>query len=146
MAELRPKRLRVLLEPALSWAAILQPVPLHRARTVIRGPKVWTHLDGRDYEFRDRLRLLWRLDGYGRSPLEGDLECHLTFAGSSKGRHPRPDLSNLVKAIEDAGNPERGWGGLWGDDAQIRAIFAEISAWGPDVTPRIDLSVWRYVE
>jgi Holliday junction resolvase RusA-like endonuclease len=140
------------LEPALSWSAVIQPVPLHRSRIVFAQRKTWAYNEDVDKVFRDELRQLWNLAGFGRrsfTPLEGDLIVHMTFAGRTQGRrHQRPDVSNLLKAVEDAGNPHPrgGWRGLWGDDRQIRVLAGQIAAWGSDVTPRIDLDVWRYGE
>jgi Holliday junction resolvase RusA-like endonuclease len=139
---------RAVIEPVLSWSAIVQPVPLHRARSSVRGGvRMVHHLTDSDYAFRDELRMLWKLAGFGRRPLEGDLVVRMIFAGSSaRGRSKRPDITNLLKAVEDAGNPQDGWRGLWQDDAQIREITGRVAAWGRDVNPRIDIDVWRFAE
>lgn len=138
-------------EPVLQWAAVIQPVPLHRSRVTFHGRhgRIGSYLSKADYVFRDELRSLWNLAGYGRrsfTPLQGDLVVAMAFSGATEGRrHQRPDLTNLLKAVEDAGNPDPrgGWRGLWGDDGQIRVLSGQIIAWGPRVTPRIDLDVWR---
>lgn len=138
-------------EPALSWSARIQPVPLHRARVVFAGPRVRSHLPDADHVYRRDLRTLWRLARI-REPLEGDLGLAMRFRGSStdplnaRARWNRPDLSNLVTAVEDAGNPDprSGWEGLWGDDRQVLVIVAEIELWKkhlPD--PLVALDVWR---
>lgn len=132
--------LQVEAEPALSWSAVIEPVPLARPRVTRYG----TYLPDADRVYREELWMLWRLAGFARrtfEPLRGDLFVALTFAGSSSRR---PDLSNLVKAIEDAANPSNdgGWRGLWIDDVQIVELYARIRDWGRGVSPRIDLDIW----
>lgn len=125
-------------EPALLWAAEIQPVPLHRAR--VRRARAY--LPEADQVFRDDLRMLWRAAGLGKTPLTGDLGVVMTFAG---GTDRRPDLTNLLKAVEDAANPssDRGWLGLWEDDSQVRTLLGEITAWGRGVRPFVTLEAWR---
>jgi len=124
----------------LSWSGVVEPVPLARPRVTRYG----RYLPDADRAFREELWMCWRLAGFAKrtfQPLQGDLLIGLTFAGSTKRR---PDLSNLVKAVEDAANPspDGGWQGLWLDDSQIVELIAQIEDWGPKVTARIDLDVW----
>jgi Holliday junction resolvase RusA-like endonuclease len=113
-----------------------------------RSPR--TYLTDADEVFRAEIRTRWRVAKLDRRPLDGDLRVHMLFAGNSvpsKGRHaPQPDVSNLIKAVEDAGNPneELGWGGLWGDDRQIRCVKGELREWGRGVRPLISLRVWSW--
>lgn len=126
--------------PDLSWSGELQPVPLQRAR-VVRDHAYTTE---RDKVFRSDLQTLWRFAGI-RTPLSGDLAVWMTFAGRDHAingqRWRRPDLSNLIKAVEDAGNRV-----LWLDDRQITTIVAVLAEWGPDVTPEVALKVWRLAD
>lgn len=123
--------------PELWWRGELQPVPLHRSRVVFHGRRVWSHLEPADQVYRDELRTLWRASGI-RAPLRGPLGCVMAFAGR-RGR--RPDLTNLLKAVEDAGN-----GFLWEDDCQIRLLLGWIEGWGPEVEPFVEVAAWRLGE
>lgn len=136
--------------PVISWAAELLPVALHRARSASHGGRSMTYMVDEDRVYRGNLRQLWALDGFGADPIDGPLAVICTFAGDARDRlgRPRraPDLSNLLKAVEDAANPEpRGgpWRGLWHDDSQIKACFGHITGWGPGVAPGVGLHVWR---
>ncbi len=131
---------------AVSWAGELQPVPLHRARVRFDRFRTYAYTRDVDAVYRDELRMRWRaahLVSSRRPPLEGDLAAVLTFAGNSRGNRRRPDATNLAKAVEDAANPSAGWRGLWLDDRQVVLELAWISAWGPDVQPRVTLDLWR---
>jgi Holliday junction resolvase RusA-like endonuclease len=130
--------------PLLSWSGRVQPVPLHRARVVFAGRSPRTYLTDADEVHRAELRVLWRrLRRDVALPLAGPLALLVTFAGNSRDRldrrhhYPRPDATNLLKAIEDAGN-----GHLWVDDRQIEIPIAHLRAWGPDVRPFVALDVW----
>lgn len=134
--------------PAISWGSSLQPVPLHRARVVLPGGRIKSHghLEDADLDYREELRILWLAARLGRRPLDGDLLVAMTFIGrTGPRRRQRPDLSNLVKAVEDAGNPTRdgGWRGLWNDDAQIAQELVGIVDWRPGAQPLVTLDVWR---
>lgn len=131
--------------PAIRWTYPLQPEPLRRPR-VDRGRG---HLTDEDQTYRDTLIALWRAAKLVEPmhPLEGDLFLALAFAGNTKlggtKRAPRPDRTNLEKAIEDAGNPSLGWWGLWNDDSQIVMGLSRVLDWGPDVRPFVSLEVWE---
>jgi Holliday junction resolvase RusA-like endonuclease len=132
--------------PVLSWSGDLQPVPLHRSRVVVSARRSWAYNVEADKVYRDELRMLWLAARLGRSPLEGDLAVRMTFAGRRSARSRiRPDLTNLVKAVEDAANPvpRGGWRGLWEDDRQVRVLVSEITAWAPEASPQVTLEVWR---
>lgn len=130
-------------EPAIAWHGQIQPVPLHRPQTVQfgrnqRGARTITHPN--DLAFRTELEFHWwskRL-----KILEGPLAVAMEFSGSTvtrQGRRaPRPDLSNLVKAVEDAGN-----GVLWEDDRQIMQLAAAIRRWDRQAQPLVALWVWQ---
>lgn len=67
----------------------------------------------------------WELKSQGAVPIDGALSVSMAFIlakpKSAKRDKPtvKPDLSNLAKAIEDAGN-----GILWHDDSQIVSLTA----------------------
>ena len=133
-------------EPVLTWRGAIQPVPLHRSRVVVTGRRSWAYNVEADQVYRSDLRVLWLADRLGRRPLEGDLGVCITFAGRAGARtRQRPDLTNLLKAVEDAANPDPrgGWRGLWNDDGQVRLLLGEISAWNPDVEPFVSIAIWR---
>lgn len=93
--------------------------------------------------FRADLRESWTVFRVKpKTPIEGRLAIELRFAGSSRSwsgrRANEPDVSNVLKAVEDAGNAF-----LWIDDRQIKAIRAELVAWGKAVKPWISLRIWR---
>jgi Holliday junction resolvase RusA-like endonuclease len=120
------------------WRGELQPVPLHRARVVLSGRRSWAYKVASDETFRATLQTMW-LPKRPKPPLAGALDVTMRFSGKAT-RGGQPDLSNLVKAIEDAGN-----GLLWADDKQIRHLEAEIVAWGSGTQPLIEIEVreWR---
>lgn len=135
--------------PALVWRGDIQPVPLHRSRVVVTGPRSWAYNVEADQIYRSDLRVLWLADRLGRRPLEGDLGVCITFAGRASARtRRRPDLTNLLKAVEDAANPDPrgGWRGLWNDDGQVRLLLGEIQAWGPHVDPFVSIAIWSLDE
>jgi Holliday junction resolvase RusA-like endonuclease len=134
-----------LSEPAIAWRGDLQPVPLHRSRVVVTGRRSWAYNVEADKVYRSELRFLWLAARLGRSPLAGDVAVRMTFAGRRSTRSRiRPDLTNLLKAVEDAANPDLagGWRGLWVDDRQVRVLVGEITGWAPDVRPQVTLEVW----
>jgi Holliday junction resolvase RusA-like endonuclease len=129
-------------EPPLSWSGSIQPVGLHRARVAPDRYRGHGYLERPDRDFREELQGLWMAARLVR-PLTEELAVVMTFAGCSRvPRRPRarrscPDLTNLLKAVEDAGNRF-----LWVDDKQIRILLGHIVAWGPDVTPWITVDAW----
>lgn len=136
-------------DPVLEWAGEIQPVPLHRAKVVIEhryNRRSHGYLPDADHDFRRELQQLWMVERVVRNPLRGDLYVAMTFAGCSvrrdaigRRRHlPRPDKTNLEKAIEDAGN-----GFLWADDAQIRGGMGYIVEWSEEARPLVTIDVWR---
>lgn len=122
--------------PAIVWEASIDPVPLGRARVVFARSRTFAHMPERDVVYRNDLRVLWRAARLVRRPLQGDLIVAMTFAGRSR---QRPDVSNLAKAVEDAGN-----GQLWDDDRQIRTLHVEIVDWGRGVRPLVRIEIWPY--
>lgn len=133
----------------ISWRGDLQPIPLHRARVVFTGKRTMAYSPELDQVYRTDLQARWRYERAApRTPLEGPLAVTLRFAGatrvpdtrSARGwrQAARPDLTNVVKAVEDAAN-----GVLWVDDRQVVALDASIVAWGRDVRPFVALAVWR---
>lgn len=95
-----------------------RPVIQQRARTFTNGGKVITW----DPTKKDRASLaqsllVGRQRGGLYSPYECELSLKVSFFYAPKGR--RPDLSNMLKALEDSGNKV-----LWLDDHQIIHIDA----------------------
>lgn len=135
--------------PALSWSDTIQPVPLHRARVAIytgKPARAKAYLTDADEQFRIELQQRWMVARVAREPLEGELLVTMSFTGCSllrdrigrRRRLRRPDLSNLVKSLEDAGN-----GHLWVDDGQIRILVAELAGWSERSKPNITVHAWR---
>lgn len=136
--------------PVIAWRGEIQPVPLHRARVTFRGSgRVSSYLPDADKNYRTELQQLWVEDRLQkREPVEEPLLVVMTFAGRSRYRPPgyrrsirrrQPDLTNLLKAVEDAGN-----GFLWKDDSQIELLVGEIVAWGDEVVrPEVMVLAWR---
>ncbi len=133
--------------PAISWRGELQAVPLHRARVVFggrRGMAVHAYKADVDEVYRQDLRMMWGAAGL-RGPLIGSLALVLTFAGRRPRNGRRPDVTNLVKAVEDAGNPSRdgGWPGLWNDDGQIELELVHLRRWDKHTRPLVSMDIWR---
>lgn len=112
--------------------------PSRRPRFARMGKGVRTYKDPRDAAYQDRVALFFE-QAIGRAdygfPLRGPVLLTADFyrappksmsrhrlAEALDGEHlpsTRPDLSNLVKAIEDALN-----GAAFGDDGQVASIRA----------------------
>lgn len=127
-------------EPMLiAWRCPIQPRPYKRALS--RGGQRWT--DHREAAYRLELQTLWangrRRGRLPRTPIDVPIAVAFTFAGTSSRKRngaPRPDLSNLVKSVEDAGN-----GVLWTDDRLIVELHASMT-WGIDVAPFVAVEAW----
>ncbi|MGH2663664.1 MAG: RusA family crossover junction endodeoxyribonuclease [Actinomycetota bacterium] len=128
-------------EPVLRWAGDIQPVALSRARVTFKGRGASAHNEEKDVQFRKDLQTLWRNARLVSEPLEDRLLVVMTFQGKSRTplgqRLNEPDLTNLLKAVEDAGNKH-----LWRDDRQIKFLVGELVAWGADVEPLVMISAW----
>ena len=107
-----------------------RPVPLERHR-MNRGR---AYLPKRSADWRRGAQLIMKAAMRGRKPLEGPLILMVTAAWKNPKSGPNknanlhtiaPDASNILKAVEDAGN-----GILWKDDCQIWAV--EMSKIYPD--------------
>jgi Holliday junction resolvase RusA-like endonuclease len=131
-------------EPAVAWHGQIQPVPLHRPQTVQfgrnqRGARTIPHMN--DVAFRSELQIAWFQARLDRSPLEGPLAVVMEFSGNTvtrwNKRAPRPDLSNLIKSVEDAAN-----GVLWDDDRNVMQLVASIRRWDKDAQPLVALWIW----
>lgn len=104
----------------------INPVPLGRPR-VTNGR---TYTPPRSAEFQEAFR--WRLLEAGvRRPITEPLVLTLTFWRHHTGNN-RGDLSNLIKAVEDAGN-----GFLWTDDRLIVELHARLADAGSQVVGRV---------
>lgn len=114
--------------PVELWFRILgRPVPKARARVTRHG----VYTPDRTVDAENNLRLEFRRSGY--QPLEGPVHLELWFAFAKPAFWPKarrlapqdewhtvkPDLDNLVKLVQDAGN-----GLLWRDDVQVVRVTA----------------------
>jgi Holliday junction resolvase RusA-like endonuclease len=128
---------------ALTFDIDLNPIPLGRPQFV-RGRAI---MPARSLDWRKAYRTL--LAGQlPRAPLDGLLDVRMRFWRRCRSVMDRGDLSNLVKAVEDACNPEKdrrtglvGWPGVWCDDRQIIRLDAEIVESGPKIDGRVLLHV-----
>jgi len=125
------RRVQVVINLALD----VNPVPQGRAVVVRReGARPTAFTPDRTAAFYEEFR--WACRGAGvRRPVQGQIALTLRLWRRAQASH-RGDLSNMIKAIEDAGN-----GFLWDDDRQIDRINAEIVAWGPAVRGRIEIEI-----
>lgn len=95
-----------------------RPVIQKRPRTFVRGgrPITWDPT-GIERKALSQELLAGRQRCHVYSPLKSELTLRVSFFYAPKGR--RPDLSNMLKALEDSGNTI-----LWNDDHQIIHIDA----------------------
>lgn len=110
------------------------PVPLERAR---KGKgDVW-YLPNRSREFRERVQTAWLVEGrldLGDQPLA--LTATFVFEAGKQG-----DLSNCVKAIEDALQDQGGGRLCFRDDAQVVQIAARRAIAGADEEPHSEIEL-----
>lgn len=124
----------------------LNPQPLERARVITNAHGTHAHTPTRSRRFYDEVRTHLSLRiGLRRLPLfpDGHLAVTFTFWRRCRSDADRGDLSNMVKAVEDACNPATRdhWPGLWHDDRQIIRHVADLAAWGPTVRGSVRLTV-----
>jgi Holliday junction resolvase RusA-like endonuclease len=126
----------------LSFDIDLNPIPLGRPQFVPRGRGHAAIMPARSLEWRETFRTLLALQ-LPREPVVGPLVVQMWFWRQCRSIMQRGDLSNLVKAVEDACNPDpkKGWRGLWNDDRQIEQLYTEIIESGPNVNGRVVLIV-----
>ena len=119
------------------WRDRIEPQGLRRPRAVAMGAHARVYMTAADRSFRDELRLTWRLTrAVPPAPFAGPLRLELRFAGRSPHM---PDVSNVLKAVEDAGN-----GVLWVDDAQLVDVRAVRVAWGRGIEPFMEVALWAW--
>lgn len=114
-----------------------RPVIQQRARTFNNGGKIVTW----DPTKKERTYLAQQLlAGRQRcavyTPYDCELSLKVSFFYAPRGR--RPDLSNMLKALEDSGN-----GVLWADDHQI----VHVDAWKhkcEEAQQRTEIEVMRW--
>ncbi len=130
---------------SLSFTVYGDPVPQGSMRAfVVKGKPVVTDGAGaRLRTWRSEVVSAARAEIDGQGPLAGALEVQMTFRlrrpKKPKDQRPivRPDLSKLVRAVEDALVDA----GVMGDDSQIvHEDVWKVYAEGP-VTPRISVIV-----
>jgi Holliday junction resolvase RusA-like endonuclease len=109
----------------------LNPVPLARHRVARSGGQ---YLPPKSKRFAVELREKLSMH-YSDEPLEGPLSVKMHLQRRHIGREQCGDLTNMVKAIEDAGN-----GLLWKDDRQIKHLDATLLNSG-DIAPLIHIEV-----
>lgn len=131
----------------LTFEIALNPIPLGRPQFVRRGRNQVAITPARSLEWRKSFRTLLALQ-LPREQLDGPLLVKMTFWRQCRSIMQRGDLSNLVKAVEDACNPDEkiGWRGLWRDDRQIEHLDATIAESGPRVDGRLVLVVQKTME
>lgn len=122
----------------------VNPVPLGRPRVLVMRGRNLTTTPPKSAQFYVDLRaMLTFTRSVPAEPFAGELEMSLRFWRTCKQAPHRGDLSNLVKAVEDACNPDarRGWCGIWKDDRQVIACDARIVESGPKVHGHVHLIV-----
>lgn len=120
----------------------VNPVPLQRAGRNIDDRRAY--LEKRSREFRDEFRIMLRATGQvPRSPIGDEVLLEVLFWRRCTSAANRGDLTNLLKAIEDACNPSRdgGWLGVWHDDRQVVKLYGRIVESGPNVKGRIQMRI-----
>lgn len=123
---------------ALTFDIALNPIPLGRP-IFTRGRTI---MPARSLDWRKSYRIL--LSGLlPREPVDGALAVTMVFWRNCRSIMQRGDLSNLIKAVEDACNPEprAHWPGVWRDDRQIVRLDASIAESGPKVPGRVLLTI-----
>lgn len=122
----------------LTFDVPLNPIPLGRPRFV----KGRTIMPSRSLDWRKTFRTFVAL-ALPREPLTASLDVQVLFWRQCRSIMQRGDLTNLVKAVEDACNPDKktGWPGLWLDDRQIVHLEAAIVDSGPKIEGRVRLAV-----
>lgn len=122
----------------------VNPVPLGRPRVLVMRGRNLTTTPPKSAQFYADLRaMLTFTRSVPAEPFSDELEMSLRFWRTCKQAPHRGDLSNLVKAVEDACNPDdrRGWRGIWKDDRQVIACDARIVESGPKVHGHVHLVV-----
>lgn len=122
-----PRRVRLDLD--------LNPVPQGRPIVVFhrKGGAHGRTPDRTEQFYRDFKLAVRQAQGRGpRKPLERDVRLLVRLWRQCRNSTDRGDISNMLKAIEDAGNEL-----LWLDDDQIVGIDCELVASGPGVKGRI---------
>lgn len=111
-----------------------EPVAKARARTVMRGGKVWSFTPTKTKKAGDELTMLIREQIAESYPQHTPLILSVTFYRTKPVYVPKddsmpvrkPDLSNLIKTVEDALNTI-----AFPDDAQITTLHAS-KRWAED--------------
>lgn len=133
-----------------------KPEPQRRPRFSRHGAHVVTYSSSKDTSYADRIRWAWRESGsvdFGQAPLElsviavfarpkahwlasGELSSMGIFVGPN--HRVSPDLSNIVKALEDALNRL-----AYVDDRQICSYAEARKVWTvtPDEAPRLEIAL-----
>jgi len=117
-----------------------QPIAQPRARITVRGgfANAYTPKDHPIHAYRQAIQLQAKAAMAGRPPLGGPVSIEVVFAFQRPKSHTKkqrqqvghcqkPDLTNLLKGLEDALN-----GICWVDDSQICEIDLVQKQWSDD--------------
>jgi len=117
----------------------VNPIPQGRPRVTFNHRGVHAYKPAPVSGFYESFR--WALKAIGhKTPIDGPLDVTFRFWRRCRSGANRGDLSNIIKACEDAGN-----GYIWIDDKQIIRLTATLESWGPKVNGRIMIEI-RHAE
>jgi Holliday junction resolvase RusA-like endonuclease len=129
-----------------------EPVPLERAR---KGRGGHWYLPPASQEFRERVQTAWLVEGRPRLGelmlvLEAEFVCgrkpsHLKVDGTPRSGAPLMppcDVTNLLKAVEDALQDQRSGTFMFRDDVQLVEVHGRKRYTEPGEEPHSEVVVW----